>query len=1115
MAQTYDKLLEKLDAFTRKYYQNQMIRGAIYFLALALGVLIFISLLEYFGQFSSSVRRVMFYSLVLANGILFVRYILYPALKLFRLGRQISHEEASKIIGKHFPEVSDKLLNTLQLKRQADDRGEESGLLMASIAQRIDQLEPVPFSAAINFGENRKYLKYVLPPIGLILIILALSPAMLTESTQRLVSYNTEFIPQAPFEFRILNESLETALNSNFTLTVEARGDYAPGEMRIDIDGKFFRLKREKPGTFSYTFRNVREVIPFQLAADGYFSEKKELKVLPTPSIIDFQTRLSYPKYLGKADEVLENSGNLKIPEGTEIQWAFKAQNTELLHLIFADTSIALEPSGKARFQYSKRAAKAERYQLSPSNRILGARDTLSYRIDVIKDAYPKIRVEAEADSSNERRIYFSGSISDDYGLRGLYFHYVIEREKGEIEEGKERLAIGPSNAQEFFHFTNFDQLDLKSGDRVTYYFEVWDNDGVNGSKATRSEKKSYQAPSRRELSEQRKESSRDIQAQLEESIKDARELQKEIDELNKDLMQNKSMGWQEKKRLEDLLKKQKNLQQKVEQAAQENKNRQQEKERYLEQSESILEKQRQLEKLFDELMSDELKEMFRKLEEMMEKLDQNDIREELENMKLSQEELEKNMDRSLELFKQMEFEMEFEQQMQALEELALEQEKLSEESAEKDSDSDALKEKQDELNERFEELKKDLEELKEKNEALERPNNLIDTEEDQDAISQDMQDSSDQLEKNKQKKASDSQKNAAQKMKDMQQKMQSAMDAGGAESAMEDMDALRALLENIIQLSFDQEDIMEELRQVNRDDPRYTELGREQKKLQDGAKMVEDSLYALSKRVVQIEAIVNEELGIIKRKIRKSLEEIGERQTANATNSQQYAMTSFNNLALLLDEALQQMQEAMASQMPGTGNCENPGGAGAKPSSGKMSKMQEEMGKRLEEMQKALEKGPQDGGSKPGMGNQSMSKEIAKMAAEQAALRKEIEKMAQELNQRGKGEGKGLEDIASQMEKQERDLVNMEISQETFLRQQDILTRLLESEKAEREREYEEERQSESPGEYERSNPEKYLEYKKRKAREIEFLRTVPPDMKPYYKERVNEYFLNFGDLQ
>ncbi len=1118
MTTTYNALIEKIDSFTRKYYQNQIIKGVMYFVAIGLVAFLLSVSLEYFGRFSTNVRTVMFFALLGVFAGLFGKYIIYPTLKLMRLGKVISHDEASRMIGLHFPEVSDKLLNTLQLKRQADALGGASQLLMASIEQRMEGLQPVPFSAAVNFGENKRYLKYVLPPLLLMAILFAVAPSVLKEGTQRLVAYNVEYIPEAPFVFLVQNDNLQTPLNSNFTLHVQTDGGYAPNEMRVAIDGKLFRLKQEGAGSFSYTFRNVRNDIPFKLSAEGFYSAPYTLKVLPTPQIVEFQVGLEYPKYLNKAAETLPNSGNLKVPEGTAISWLFQTGNTEQLMLAFADSTHILNAGRGGSFSFKRRATQPERYMLSPSNSIVGYTDTLNYRIEVIKDAFPKIQLDARPDTTDNRKIYFGGTISDDYGLTDLVFHYSHLRADGEEIKNSEKVRISPQLAQEFFHFFDFEKLSLGAGDKVDYYFEVWDNDGVNGRKSTRSGTQSYKAPTSEELKDQRKESNEQIKADLEKSLKEAAELKKEIDALNKDLLQNKEMGWQEKKRLEDLLKKQTQLQKQVEKIQQQNKGKLQQEERYMQQSESIMEKQRMLEKLFDELMSDEMKEMYRKLEEMLEKFDKDSLREELENMKMSQEDLEKELDRSLELFKQMEFEAEFEQAMDKLEELAAKQEELAEESLEKNADNDALKEKQDALNEEFEKLKEDLESLKEKNEALEQPNDLLDTEKQQEDISKDMQDSSQELSKDKNKKASESQKSAGEKMQQMAAQMQAAMEAGAQEQAGEDMEALRALLENIVTLSFDQEKIMEELKVIDRDDPRYTEMGRKQRKLKDDAKMVEDSLFALSKRVIQIENVVNEEIGIINRNIAQALDDLGERQTAGATTRQQYAMTSFNNLALLLDEALQQMQQAMASNMPGKGNCQNPGGGGNTPSKGKpgkMSKMQEEMGKKLDEMKKSMEKGQQPGQSKPGMGQGGMSKEIAKMAAEQAALRKEIEKMAQELNQRGKGEGKGLEEIAQQMEETEKDLVNMQLTRETLRRQEEIMTRLLESERAEREREYEEKRQSEKPTEYEISNPERYLEYNRRKEREIELLRTVPPDMKPYYKERVNEYFLNFETSQ
>lgn len=1110
MEKSYERLIEKIDAFTRKYYGNLMLKGLIYSVAIALAVVLVAATLEYFGHFSGTVRAWMFFGLMAVFAVLGVKYVAIPGLRLLRLGKVISHEEASRMIGKHFPEVDDKLLNTLQLKALSESTRADTSLIAAGIEERIKELKPFEFSSAIKLGDNRKHLKYVLPSLVLGAILLAISPAILTEGTKRIVSYDVDYKPAAPFSFTIMNDALEVPLNEDFELKVKAEGNYVPAGMNLVLGGKAFRLKPLGNGEFSHTFRKVRREIPFRLEADGYYSDDHLLAVLPKPRVANFRIELEFPAYLNREGETVNNSGNITVPEGTIAKWLFSTNDANELYLSFPDTTMALR-SEQQKFTFSKRLFDQARYRVAASNALMPSRDTMDYRIEVIRDAYPKISVEASVDSTDHRRVYFGGSISDDYGLRALKFHCTITGTDGLSRTESTDIPISRQNPQEFYHYVDFGLMELQPGDVLTHYFEVWDNDGVNGSKSSRTGAQTYQAPTQEELSMQRDATVESMQDKMEESLQKARELKKNLDDFNKDLLQKDKADWQDKKRIEDILQQQQDLEKNVEQVRKDQERLKQNQEEYGEPSERILEKQALLQEMFDELMSEEMKELYRKLEELMEEMDQKKLLEEMDNFKLSTEELEKELDRTLEIFKQLEFEQKYEQTLDKLQELAEEQEKLSEESESGESDSEDLKQRQDELNEQFEKLKEDLEDLEKKNSDLERPMDMPDTAEEQRNIEENMGNASENLEKNNKNKASESQQNAADGMKEMQQKMQAAMDAQQSQSAQEDMESLRALLENIIQLSFDQEDIMENLRVTDENDPRYVEYGRRQKKLEDDSRMVEDSLFALSKRVPQIESIVNQEIGEVNRNIARALEHIGERKTALAASHQQYAMTSYNNLALLLDEALKQMQQAMANQMPGTGNCQNPGGMGANPSMGNMSKMQEEMGKRLEELRKAMEKGQTPGMGKPGMGGQGMSMELAKMAAEQAAIRKEIEKLSRELNQRGKGEGKGLEDAAKQMEEVERDLVNREITRETLKRQQEIMIRLLESEKAELQREFDDKRESETPGHYEPVRPEEYLEYRRKKAREIEFLRTVPPELKPYYRNRVNEYFINF----
>jgi hypothetical protein len=859
----------------------------------------------------------------------------------------------------------------------------------------------------------------------------------------------------------------------------------------------------------------VNKDTEFRFYADGFYSDDYLLKTLPAPLLSEFDTKIDYPSYTGRSDESLSNTGDLVVPAGTGIKWLFKTINTDQIELRFKDSTHVLTAETADRFSSTYRAMESNAYSIHSSNEFMSSRDSILYRINVIPDMYPMINVSEEQDSLLKKHLYFTGDIKDDYGFRKLTFNYMLEYSEEDQSRSSEmksvEIAVNKSSSvDQFYYHWNLSDLGVLPGDQFSYFFEIWDNDGVNGSKSSRTQTRSYSAPTLDDILEERDQKNEDLKDDLEESIKDAKDIQKDLEQLRKDLLEKEELSWQDRKKIEDLLKKQQDLRNQVENIQEKNAEKNQQQEEYQQMDEKLMEKQQMLQDLMDEVMTDEMKEMMEKIQEMMEKMDMEQIQEEIEDMDMSTEDMEKELDRVLEQFKQLEWELKMEEAIDDLEKLAEEQEKLSEESEKEENKSEDLLEKQEELNKEFEEWKKEMEEVEEMNEELEEPNAMPENSDEEKSIDEDMEESSEQLEKDKKSKASGSQKSASEKMKEMAQKMDMMMQQQESDSMEEDMESLRALLENIITLSFDQEDLMSDLKVIDNKDPKYVNYAQTQRKLKDDAKMVEDSLFALSKRIIQLQAPVNREITLVNENMSSSLEEMGERRTDKVTMHQQYVMTSFNNLALLLDEALQQLQKECSGGKPGKGNCEKPGGSGSKPSAGKMKKAQEALSKQLEEMKKAME-GSNQGKNKDGMS--PMSKELANMAAKQGAIRRQMEKMGQMLNEDGSGNGNELKQIAKEMEELEKDLVNKEINQETLKRQQDILIRLLKAENAERQRELDNQRKSNEAREELISNPMKYSDYQKRKEKEIEMLKTLPPALTPHYKEKVNNYFNKLGD--
>jgi hypothetical protein len=167
---------------------------------------------------------------------------------------------------------------------------------------------------------------------------------------------------------------------------------------------------------------------------------------------------------------------------------------------------------------------------------------------------------------------------------------------------------------------------------------------------------------------------------------------------------------------------------------------------------------------------------------------------------------------------------------------------------------------------------------------------------------------------------------------------------------------------------------------------------------------------------------------------------------------------------------------------------------------------MQEALSKQLEDLKK---QGQNQGKSQSG-NNPQLSKELAGAAAKQAALRKMMEDKAGELNQDGSGKGNEMKQIAKEMEQIQKDIVNNNITEETLRRQRDILTRLLRAENAERTQGEQEERESKEGKLLNNTPPPGLEEYMKKKTREAELLQTLPPQLKPYYRDKANQYLLS-----
>ena len=316
----------------------------------------------------------------------------------------------------------------------------------------------------------------------------------------------------------------------------------------------------------------------------------------------------------------------------------------------------------------------------------------------------------------------------------------------------------------------------------------------------------------------------------------------------------------------------------------------------------------------------------------------------------------------------------------------------------------------------------------------------------------------------------------------------------------IENIETLREILDKLIILSFSQEKLIEKTQKTKVTSSEFIALVRQQQKLVLDSKIIEDSLFALSKRVVKIQSKINSEITLIKDNMNESKNFLEERRVKKSAEKQQFVMTSANNLALLLSEILKSMQMDL-SMMPSSckkpKNCNNPKNSN-NPSMSEIKKAQKQLNKNMKN-------GKQNGQKNKGK-NKMSSKDLMQLARKQGLIKSELEKL--ENNNLGSKGSKLIDEIKKQMEENEYDIINNNISNMTFERLDQLIENFIDYEKAKKEEGEEEKRESNEWLINDSRQNSDYNKMLKEKKKQLELININPLNLKPYYKKEVRKYF-------
>lgn len=1077
----FNRIRAKLQEFIKKYYFNELIKGLLLFLAIGVLYFIFILFIEYFLWLKPIGRSFLFWFFIFVEAALLVGYIISPLIKIFGLKSGITEVEASRIIGNHFPEVKDKLLNMLQLKSSQQN----SELIEASIEQKSKALQPIPFKSAVDFSKNKKYIKFVLIPFVIwLMVFITGNSAIFTDSFSRVVHYNKVYLPPAPFSFAILNDSLSAVEGESFMLQVEIVGNSIPENVKINFSNESYYMESNALGKFAYFFSRVQKPTKFYLEANGVTSEIYLINSIATPIINSLKMVLQYPVYTGKRNEVVQNTGNTSVPQGTNVIWQIETQKTNDVQFVSENIAEKFTQNTSDYFSFSKQLFNAISYKISTSNQQLNDYESLNFMIEVIPDAHPQIIVNSDIDSITRGPVQFVGKLSDDYCINKLQMVYYDKKNSKAL---KSYLIPVDKSAISDFYYVFPEGVSLDEGVDYELYFEVFDNDAVNGSKSTKSNLFSYYKKTENEINKQLMDEQKENIGAISKLVEKAKQSNDDLEKLKNEIQKNTEIDWSDTKKLEELLKRQTQYQEMIQKQTnqlQNNIKEQTDRKDTKKTTEELLKRIEETKKLADQ------EKMLQELKELSKKLDKDDLMDKLKDMAKKNQRNEQSLERILELTKRFYVEQKANQLREIIENLSKKEENLSNENLENNTP-----ENQQEINKEFDELTKESLELQKENQGLKRPMKIPENKEEMEDINNDLNKAFQELKEQKSGNAKRSQKSAAKKMKELSKSMEQSMAAMEGESIDENIDDLRKIVDNLIVFSFEQEDLLNRFSKASIQHPEYANNLKQQHVLKEYFNHIDDSLYVLALRLVQMSTMIQKEVSEVHYNLDESLWNFTDDKADIGISNQQFVITSANNLSNSLSNLLESLMNASPSFGQGKGK-------GISPDFG-LPDIIKKQGELNEQMKDGIEKGVKEG-KRAGEIREGMSDELYEIYKQQEQLKG----MLKDILAQNPANENGAGDAIKKMEELQKELLENGFEKELVKKIIQLNYELLKLQRAKMEQAEDNIRKSEAPKViFERRNIEA-IKVENPYFKSNEILNRQSLSLQTIYKKKVQEYF-------
>ncbi|MCC7431317.1 hypothetical protein IT568_10770, partial [bacterium] len=730
MQQSFDFITRKIQDLRKEINKTASMSGLLVFFSCSFLIFSSFGLLESIFYLPKLSRNLILTAVIFTLIFVFWRFFLVSFLKLFGLFNPQTEETIAKFIGKKHTEIADKLLNSLQLYHEAKQNQNFEGKIFVELAleKSAKSLENINLLADVDKKPVKNNSKF----LG-ISVLVALMPVLIFgtsyfTSFERIFSPTKEFAPPAEFSFEVFPKNAKILKGDSLQVFAKGKGDL-PKKISLFLEEDGFQEVRtvslDSSSSYKITLEGIRKefIYHFEGEKENKFGKLSLVKtplykveVGERPYVKSFTVKIIPPGYSKTpAINLPPNTGEITALKGSKVKIDLSSNN------FISKATLKFSKNKPLEMKISDNFASVDFFVLEDETYSFELKDTekinsidaINYKILALQDEFPVIKMlypteDKTLDESLEMPLAIE--IMDDYGFSKLVLNYTLASKKNDEENLKfltQKIEINPNITTfgQVQHLWKMLDLKMQPEDEVVFFLELYDNDTISGPKKTQTEKLRLRYPSIEEIFSSFEEEQKEVTESLEEMLEKSKEAEKFLEKTTREFKKDQNLDWQEKKKLEETLKNQQEMNEKMDDLKEQMKEMVEELEKNNLISEEILKKYQELQEVLKEIATPEMKKAMEELQKALEQADQKQIEKAMQNFEMSQKEYLENLERSLELFKNIQLEQKMDELVKRTEELAQKQNELNEQTAKSDSTS---KQAGEELAKQQEELKKE-----------------------------------------------------------------------------------------------------------------------------------------------------------------------------------------------------------------------------------------------------------------------------------------------------------------------------------------------------------------------------------------------------------------------